>query len=105
MKITIGLEKEDAQQLFANAFPHLRLEFMSGTTGLHRASHLCEISDNMTVQEVETDISRAFGLPVQIMRKTGKVWIETAHTKHWTLSHQNEHGREISAATNISKGT
>jgi hypothetical protein len=40
-----------------------------------------------------------FGVPVQILRKSGKIWLETTMTDHWTLLQQNQHGEEISAWT------
>jgi hypothetical protein len=55
------------------------------------------LSDDMKVSELETVLQYQFGLPVQILRKSGNLWIETRMTRHWTLRQQNDHGEDITS--------
>ncbi len=50
-----------------------------------------------TVAEVGADFNNLFDLPIQILRKSGNVWVETSLTEDWTLEHQNRQGEQISA--------
>jgi hypothetical protein len=51
---------------------------------------LIEPSD--TVNEVEQKFQNRYGLPVQIFRKSGDTWVETAQTDNLTLEKQNDMG-------------
>jgi len=53
------------------------------------------LCDEMKINEVEVLLQYQFGLPAQVLRKSGKLWLETSMTQHWTLRQQNEHGYEI----------
>jgi hypothetical protein len=53
------------------------------------------LSDTMTVSELEVLLQYQFGLPVQILRKSGNLWMETRLTRQWTLRQQNDHGADI----------
>jgi len=44
---------------------------------------------------LEICLQYEFGLPAQILRKSGNLWLETSMTNHWTLQQQNDHGRDI----------
>lgn len=55
-----------------------------------------EISDDMSILELENEFFRRFGLSVQLSRKSGNLWLDTAKTNQWTLKVQNEHGEAIS---------
>jgi hypothetical protein len=48
------------------------------------------------VQDVEQLLWDAFGLSVQVFRKSGNLWLETTVTDQWSLAYQNEQGRELS---------
>ena len=65
------------------------------SSGLMQEGEL-SISDSMTVGELEKVFLESFGLPIQISRKSGRIWLETTMTDNWTLKHQNDHGRELS---------
>lgn len=54
------------------------------------------ISDTMTVRELEDAIVALLGVGVQVFRRSGKFWIETRMTRHWTLKQQNDQGRDLS---------
>jgi len=117
MTLAISNEKTtgDLQQSFSLKYPFLRLDFYRlvktdptmpvkkhlPPATLLRASGLInpgilEITDEMTVGELEKAFLKNFGLDVQVSRKCGMLWIETTMTNKWSLFKQNEHGREIS---------
>lgn len=51
--------------------------------------------DDMKINEAEVLLQYQFGLPAQVLRKSGNLWLETKMTQHWTLRQQNDHGFEI----------
>jgi hypothetical protein len=55
------------------------------------------VSGEMTVTELEVLLQYQFGLPLQIMRKSGNLWMETRMTRHWTIREQNEHGKDLTS--------
>ncbi len=55
-----------------------------------------QVENEMTVGELERKFLSAFGLEVQLSRKSGNIWLETTMTDTWTLARQNSHGQEIS---------
>lgn len=55
------------------------------------------LSDEMQVSELEILLQYQFGLPVQILRKSGNLWMETRMSRHWTLRQQNNHGEDIAS--------
>jgi len=106
----------EVQKDFTNAYPFLKLEFYRNTTGrpgptirqnliksvlLNEAGNQkegdLEITDSMTVGQLEQAFYDKFGMMVQVSRKSGSIWLETTMTDNWTLKQQNEHGRELSA--------
>jgi hypothetical protein len=102
------IEKE-----FNRVYPYVRIEFPKNGGGsadarindredqaLSEKAHellLNEagLADSMTVSELETKLMILLALPVQIFRKSGKMWIETKMTRDWTLKQQNDRGREL----------
>lgn len=98
---------------FNSIFPFLKIEFFntahqsgesSAKNGLldHRAV-LAKCRTNhsegdlffngkTTVEEFESGFQTAFGISVQVYRKSGKVWLQTSTTDSWTLEEQNERG-------------
>jgi hypothetical protein len=106
----------DVQKDFTTAYPFLKLEFYRNTSGrlgstirqnliktvlLNIAGNQkegdLEITDSMTVGQLEQSFHDKFGMMVQVSRKSGPIWLETTMTDSWTLKQQNEHGRELSA--------
>jgi len=55
------------------------------------------LSDTMKVSELEVLLQYQFGLPVQIFRKSGNLWMGTRLHRDWTLRQQNDHGEEIAS--------
>lgn len=120
MKLKIDDNKKISviQKEFNEAFPYLKLEFFEhphakGTGSpkkqmknpmltleecrkKHTAGNLI-ITESQSVGQVEKSFYDIFGLPVQVFRKSGKLWLETTITDDWTLKQQNDQGRELSS--------
>lgn len=105
----------EVQEDFNLLYPFLKIDFYKrnvGSTGFPERRHLqnsitikdaglikngnFEISDSMTVGQLENIFSTEFGLSVQASRKSGILWLETTITDKWTLKQQNDHGKELS---------
>lgn len=104
------------QEEFNAEFPYLKLEFFkhahkvhegnargdiitaadAARTRLRKATTDLVITEDMTVMELEQQLSSHFGLSAQVFRKSGRSWLETTVTDDWTLKHQNEQGSELS---------
>jgi hypothetical protein len=52
-----------------------------------------DISSGRVAAAVEHDFSAIFGLSVQILRKSGNLWLETTSTDSWTLEELNTSGQ------------
>jgi len=105
----------DLQFAFSQLYPYLRIEFykedrtsprgaykkyLSGSlplsaAGLSRGGDVL-INDTMTVDELENELKKNFGLVMQALRKSGNVWLEINMSASWTLGRQNQQGRELS---------
>ncbi len=119
MKLEINADRliKEIQQDFNQAFPYLKIEFFNKPHGFQQPSNgkrniapatkiesigkddlrgNVEVSEDMTVAELEQNLRKQFGLSIQVFRKSGNIWLETTMTDNWTLRQQNEHGREIS---------
>jgi len=59
------------------------------------------VTDNMKVEELEVLLQYEFGLPAQVLRKSGNMWLETRMTQHWTLRQQNDHGLDMASIINF----
>jgi len=105
----------ELQNVFSATYPFLKLEVyrrtigqaeLAGRTNLLKTTLLysagnqqegeLEMTDSMTVGQLEHSFRERFGIFVQVCRKSGPVWLETTMTDKWTLKQQNEHGRELS---------
>lgn len=105
------------QQLFTAAYPFLRIEFFKkrhaqGKLSLKedradtqiRLSELgklnAEVEINIekkrTVTELEQDFEKIAGLYAQVLRKSGKSWIQTSLTDDWSLERQNREAEMLS---------
>ena len=113
LEITQNKSIYEVQQDFNRQYPFLKLEFYNtqgeftkskkkhvlntlsvATAGLTRNGNV-ELSDVMTVGQLENILQAEFGLSAQVSRKSGVLWLETTMTNGWTLKQQNEHGREL----------
>jgi hypothetical protein len=114
MKITIDNSKKLArlQEEFNHFFPFLKFEFFENlhskktlwvdghVIGEYRKNPETEtlvIFPEMSVADLEKILRGHFDLPVQILRKSGKVWLKTTHTDGWSLEQQNKQGELVSA--------
>ena len=122
MRITIDIQPDttlnELKHAFAQHFPYLKWEFFRHSHQHHEGSHKkdmildnptlqkithqiqqhhIEFHDTNSVQDIEQLIWDAFGLSVQVFRKSGNLWLETTITDQWSLAYQNEQGRELSA--------
>jgi hypothetical protein len=115
MQLAKNKTVNDVCQEFNNAYPFLRIDFYKYAQGrpgsainqkLNRSATLVnagilnegeiEISETMTVRQLEQTFLNRFGLYVQVSRKSGSLWLETTISDSWILKQQNEHGRELS---------
>jgi hypothetical protein len=119
MKITINDHRKvfAIQEEFNAAFPYLKLEFFlksnrsggasskkllkhsSHTLGECRTIHnkgVITITPEMTVAELEQRFWEVYGLGIQVLRNSGKAWLETTVTDGWTLEEQNRQGEALS---------
>jgi hypothetical protein len=113
MKIKLEGSIEQFNERFRKIYPGLKLEFYSRAHDAHqgsRAQHQLpgstdiakiikehsdlsiDISDQITVGELEKSFEEMFGLHVQIYRKSKDLWLQTSSTDDWTLEKQNRKG-------------
>jgi hypothetical protein len=53
------------------------------------------ITPGMTVSDLEKSFSEYYGLGTLVLRKSGRIWLETTYTNDWTLCRQNKEGEII----------
>jgi hypothetical protein len=122
MEITVNKDKKliEIKKEFQKRFPYLKLEFYSEQHGLEEgspkgktmnealtigqvqskeASGSFALTGLTTVANLEDAFAQCFGLSVQVFRKSGKLWIQTSKTDHWTLAEQNQKAMEIHEET------
>ncbi len=108
---------KEVQDQFNRAYPFLKIEFYkknpAAGQGFRKESRLSpelmvgevlgknkdgtiELSDDMSMLELEKILRDRFGLVARLFRKSGNLWMEITMSENWTLSQQNEHGKEIS---------
>ncbi|MEP6845392.1 MAG: hypothetical protein ABI861_05290 [Panacibacter sp.] len=116
MTIDPGSHVSDVQRNFTAHFPYLRLKFLktasekkSNSTdstladaGLTLTAKIVDhnkkvlINETMTVAELTSAFNDYFGVQIEVLRKSGNVWLETNLTNNWTLQQQNKMGESIS---------
>ena len=113
LRIEYDTTIKDVQREFNAFYPYLKIEFFENSDAEYNAEpKLRRISGNKvvaeiskfnasgridmdgkrTVSQIENDFHEAFGLSVQVFRKSGNLWIETTLTDSWTLDKQNQEG-------------
>lgn len=112
----------DMQEAFQQAFPYLKLEFFQHPYLLRKASvqfirkhantfgelrkpevsgtQPLSIASDMTVTELEALFGTHYGLGALVLRKSGRIWLETTVTDGWTLEEQNNEGEALSREMN-----
>jgi hypothetical protein len=119
MKLLISGDRQikDVQNDFSDGFAYLKIEFFKGNGAAIRSAKdqplyspmykikdisrnlqdgEIEVTESMTVKELEQKFKDQFNLGIQLFRKSGNLWLETTMTSSWTLQQQNTHGMEIS---------
>jgi hypothetical protein len=103
------------QEEFNNLFPYLKIEFFSkittaagnspgkfeinrtvGQSRTIQSNAEIEITPSMTVHDLEMLFRENYGIRIQVLRKSGKAWLETTVTDGWTLQEQNKQGEALS---------
>ena len=109
---------KEIQEYFSGIFPFLRINFFKNRkAGSERSGNkfilfspeslmkdvhpdvldgALIIQESMSVLELENEFNQKFNLSVQILRRSGNLWLDTSRTNSWTLKEQNDLGREIS---------
>lgn len=97
---------ESLSHQFKELFPFLRLEFsfnglaltpvqLKGTLNeIAKKKVLTNFSFSMSnsVAELENFFWDNMGITVTVFRKSGKTWLETTYSSHWSLQKQNSLG-------------
>jgi hypothetical protein len=119
MEIIVTADKtlQAISEEFNAKFPYLKLEFYAHThepgSGNPRSDRIdskltvkeagefehdenMSINGNLKVSTLEQHFQDLFGIGVQVLRKSGPVWLQTTTTDEWTLGKQNTEGREDS---------
>jgi hypothetical protein len=76
--------------------PEMQLQTIGECRSIHSNGQL-NITAAMTVGELEQQFREQYGLHVQVFRKSGQVWLETAVTGAWSLEKQNSRGASLKA--------
>ncbi|MBB1284031.1 hypothetical protein HRH25_06570 [Flavisolibacter sp. BT320] len=117
---------KEVKDQFSTLFPFLKLAFFlqKHDEGEHSDPAL-QLSDNailsgqlqtltegdfhfspeLSVGAFEQRLQQEHGLPVQVFRRSGKVWLETVQTDHLSLTQQNEKGKEASLPVRFNRYT
>jgi hypothetical protein len=95
---------------FAEHFPFLRLAFYEGSGSKKRVATENDFALKNRKKSVEViferstkvrdfidELEKSLGWKVQILRSSGKLYIETSVTDQWTLDRQNQEGAELSS--------
>ena len=108
IEITPETRISELKTSFSRRFPLLKIEFFSGNSrkivgdeqvevqslsGRKTAGAL-HITGLTTVAELEKLFQQRYGLTAEVFRKSGKVWLQTTATDHWTLDEQNHEAQE-----------
>ena len=124
--MTIHITRErlisDIQKEFNSFYPFLKIELFAGKHAFRKPSPAggrlahnlqmkditnnfqdtsLELSDTMSVYELESFFSDRLNINLQVFRKSGTLWLETTMTDSWTLKQQNDHGMEISLGRSV----
>ncbi|MGZ5285624.1 MAG: hypothetical protein ACXWB9_00500 [Flavisolibacter sp.] len=119
LHLSANMKVKALKQQFSNQFPFLKIELFRYPHSKGQGSGfeqkvrdrliLCEVTGalkegevsvepSMTVAEFEQMMQNRYGLPVQVFRKSGDLWLETIQTDSLTLEKQNHLAKESSMA-------
>lgn len=115
--ITDDMKLSDFSDRFHALFPFLKVEIIMlcgkyasgsekgvikylnrnfGDCRMKGMDEIIHLDKNTSVQQLEEKLRRIYGLTVQVLRKSGKSWLETRLTSGWTLGEQNFQGESLS---------
>ncbi|MBC8033844.1 MAG: hypothetical protein H7Y03_06840 [Chitinophagaceae bacterium] len=115
--MTPNIKIVDLQKRFQEEYTYLHLRFfriLSPGEGFATIKKFCDpdsemgaalkmkkhgqinISGTMKVSELVEEFYNTYGIHAQVFRKSANLWMEITLTNNWTLTQQNNHGREIS---------
>jgi hypothetical protein len=66
---------------------------------------LFHFSPSVSVGEFEQRLQQEHGLPVQVFRRSGNIWLETIQTDHLSLDQQNAKGKAASQPAKFNLNT
>jgi hypothetical protein len=91
------------QYEFGERYPFLKIDFLrpcirdeKPLLRKQRVEGTINIEGRRTVDQIVKDFEEVFGFSMIVLRRSGKVWIETSLTTDWTLEQQNREGENIS---------
>ena len=103
---------------FNQKFPYLKLDFFKhthepgkGNPGDDRLDYNMTIKEagnfdhdenfsingHLKVRSLESHFQEEYGIGVQVLRRSGGLWLQSTVTDNWTLTKQNEEGKLDSA--------
>ena len=103
--------------IFEAKFPYLKLEFfglehnpaetsprsarLDSSLSIREAGDFdndqeLSIHGNVKVSTLEQQFQEIFGIGLQVLRKSGLIWLQTTSTDDWTLGKQNAEGERDS---------
>jgi len=115
MKIFKTDSVKDVQARFNDRYPFLKLEFYQNAHALFAGSKASDqiapetmivdlnpdfvelnipVLDEMSVNALEAMIEDSCKLHVQVFRKSGKTWLQTSSTDHWSLQKHMDRAEE-----------
>ena len=110
------VQLKSIKEEFSAKFPHLKIEFFKKSHAEGQASHSYAIYDdqltledireknttgtvsihgNLKTSSLETLFEEEFGIHVQVLRKSGRVWLQTTATDDWTLAEQEQEAANL----------
>lgn len=114
--VSDNMKLSEIKDAFTAHFPHLKVEFFSSEHKVGEASSKKTMfDDHLTLKEIrtvhtegelsvdghqktstfESNFFKHFGVTVQVLRKSGNIWLQTTTTDDWTLTQQEEKGKEF----------
>lgn len=111
MKIKKTKTLKEIKDIFNFVFPGLKIEFFKNThKSFELSSQLLQYDENLKIEDINSNISKTelhfettdtvefieqefekkFGLHVQIYRKSNDLWLQTSQSDDWTLDQQNQ---------------
>lgn len=123
MQLNAQMKISDVNKIFQSSYPYLKIEFfqnahepLKGSLGSDAYDHdtnLSELTDRLPasidigsdrqVMDIEKEFQEKLGISAQVFRQSNLVWIETSKTDTWTLSKQNDLGRELHPSNRVEK--